>query len=112
MPELTLGNHYQQFLDNWYSKLKRLYLSLMEDIVQFCDKTIIKKTKEITTTKQSLKASTNDNRLQEIKAELMKIKESSKKIYSKNSIHRNTKPLFSVILTVKKMMQHKIEQEN
>ena len=112
MLKLTLRNQYQQFLDNWYSKLKQFYSSLMEDIVQFCDKTIIQKTREITTTKQSLKASANDNRFQEIKAELMKIKESSKKIYSKNSIHRNTKPLFSLMLTVKKMMQHKIEKEN
>ena len=46
----------------------------MEDFVQFCDKTI-NKTQEITTTELSLKTSTNNNQLQEIKAEIMKNEE-------------------------------------
>ena len=33
-------------------------------------------------------------------------------VNSKNSIHLNIKPLFRVIPTVKKMMQHEIDQEN
>ena len=36
--ELTIGNHDQKFLDNWYSKQKQFLLSLMKDIVQFCEK--------------------------------------------------------------------------
>ena len=74
MLEPTIGNHNQEFLDNWYSKLKQFSLSLMEDFVQFCDKTI-NKTQEITTTELSLKTSTNNNQLQEIKAEIMKNEE-------------------------------------
>ena len=38
--EPTLGNHDQEFLDNWYSKQKQFLLSLMKDIVQFCAKSI------------------------------------------------------------------------
>ena len=40
MLEPTIGNHDQNFLDNWYSKLKQFSLTLMHDIVKFCDKTI------------------------------------------------------------------------
>ena len=40
MLETTIGNHDQNFLDKWYLKLKQFSLSLMEDIVQVCDKTI------------------------------------------------------------------------
>ena len=72
MLEPTIGNHNQEFLDNWYSKLKQFSLSLMEDIAQFCDKTINITTQEITTTESSLKTSTKNNRFQEIKAEIMK----------------------------------------
>ena len=52
----------------------------MEDIAQFCDKTINITTQEIITTESSLKSSTNNNRFQETKAEIIKKEESSKKI--------------------------------
>ena len=52
----------------------------MEDIVQFCDKTINITTQEITTTESSLKTSTHNDLFKEIKAEIMKNEESSKKI--------------------------------
>ena len=78
--EPTIGNHDQEFLDNWYSKLKQFSLSLMEDIVQFCEKTIDKTTQELATTESSLKANTHKNRFQEIKTEIMKNEESSKKL--------------------------------
>ena len=55
MLEPTIGNHNKEFLDNWYSKLKQFSLSLMEDIVQFCDKTINTTTQEIITTESSFK---------------------------------------------------------
>ena len=59
MLEPTIRNHDQHFLDNWYSKLKQFSLSLMKDIVQFCDKTINATTTEISTTETSLKSNTN-----------------------------------------------------
>ena len=53
MPEPQIRNHYQQFLDNWPSKLKQFLLSQMKDIVQFCDKIIDATTTEISTTETS-----------------------------------------------------------
>ena len=45
--EPTIGNHDQEFLDNWYSKQKQFSLSLTKDIVQFCDKAINKSTQKV-----------------------------------------------------------------
>ena len=45
--EPTIGNHDQEFLDNWYLKQKQFSLLLMKDIVQFCDKTINKSAQDI-----------------------------------------------------------------
>ena len=53
MPEPPIRNHYQHFLDNWHSKLKQFLLSLMKDIVQFCDKLIDATTTETSTTETS-----------------------------------------------------------
>ena len=80
MLEPTIGKHDQEYLDNLYSKLKQFSLSLMKEIVQFCDKIINITIQELTTTVSSLKTSTNNNRFQEIEAEVMKNEESSKNI--------------------------------
>ena len=77
--EPTIGNHNHEFVDNWYSKLKQFSLILMEYIVEFCDNTLITTTQEIITTESLLKTSTNNNRLQKLKAKIMKNKELSKK---------------------------------
>ena len=45
--EPTIGNHDQEFLDNWYSKQKQFSLLVMEDILQFCEKTINKTVPDI-----------------------------------------------------------------
>ena len=45
--EPTIANRDQEFLDNWYSKQKQFSLSLMKDIVQFCDKSINKTAQDI-----------------------------------------------------------------
>ena len=37
--KLTIGNHNQEILDNWYRKPKTFSLSMMKDIVTFWDKT-------------------------------------------------------------------------
>ena len=50
MLDPPIGNHEQNFLDNWYSKLKQFSLSVKKDIVKFCDQTIDATTTEITTT--------------------------------------------------------------
>ena len=77
--EPTIGNHNHEFVDNWYSKLKQFFLISMEYIVEFCDNTLITTTQEIITTESLLKTSTNKNRLQKLKAKIMKNEELSKK---------------------------------
>ena len=78
MLEPTLGNQNQKFLYNWHSKLKQVFLSLMEDILQFCNKTINITIQELITNESPLKASINyNNWFQEIKVEIMKNEESS-----------------------------------
>ena len=61
----------------------------MEDFVQFCDRTITIIT-QIITTESLLKTSANNNnhQFQEIKAEIMKNEESSKKILRKRKFKK------------------------
>ena len=70
MLEPTITNHDQNFLDHWYSKLKQFSLSLMKDIVQFCDKTIDKTATEISTTETSLKSNTNQEQFKALQSEI------------------------------------------
>ena len=79
MLEPTIGNHDQNFLDNWYSKLKNFSLTLMGDIVKFCDKTITETNVEINKTETSLKASTDQEQFQAIKNEIINNEEAAKK---------------------------------
>ena len=37
--EPTVGNYDQEFIDNWYSNLKDFSLTLMKQIVTYCEKT-------------------------------------------------------------------------
>ena len=56
MVEPTISNHGQFFIEN---NLKQFSLSLMKDIVQFCDKTMTETTSKIDKLKTSLKSNTN-----------------------------------------------------
>ena len=80
MLEPTIGNHDEHFLDNWYSKLKQFSLSLMKEIVQFCDKTIDATTTEISTTETSLKSNTNQEQFKAIQSEIKNNKAAARKI--------------------------------
>ena len=80
MLEPTIGNHDQNFLDNWYSKLKQFSLSLMKDIVQFCDKTIDATATEINTTESSLKSNTNQEQFKAIQSEIKSNEAAARKI--------------------------------
>ena len=80
MLERTIGNHDEHFLDNWYSKLKQFSLSLMKEIVQFCDKTIDATTTEISTTETSLKSNTNQEQFKAIQSEIKNNKAAARKI--------------------------------
>ena len=70
MLEPTIGNHDQNFLHNWSSKLKQFLLSLMKDIVQFCDITTDATTTEISTTETPLKNNTNREQFKAIQSEI------------------------------------------
>ena len=78
--EPTIGNHDQNFLDDWYSKLKQFSLSLMKDIVQFCDETIDAATTEISTTESSLKSNTNQEQFKAIHSKIKNNEAAAKKI--------------------------------
>ena len=70
MLEPMIGNHDQNFLDNWYSKLEKCSLSLLKNIVQFCDKIIDTTTTEIRTTENSLKSNTSQEKFKAIQIEI------------------------------------------
>ena len=53
--EPTIGNQKQQYLDNWYTKLKDFSIILMKDIVKFCDGAIQEICALINSTEVSLK---------------------------------------------------------
>ena len=53
--EPTLGNHDQEFLDNWFSKLNEFSLILMDCIVSYCGKTLEKTNNDISATETALK---------------------------------------------------------
>ena len=60
MLEPTIANNDQCFLDNWYSgTLKEFSVSLMKNIVQFCELTMAEITTGINKTETPLKSSTN-----------------------------------------------------
>ena len=80
MLEPTIGNQDQNFLDNWYSKLKQCLLSLMKDIVQFCDKTTDATTTEISTTETSRKNNTNQEQFKAIQSEIKNSEAAARKI--------------------------------
>ena len=80
MLEPTIGNQDQNFLDNWNSKLKQFLLSLMKDIVQFCDKTIDATTTEISTTETSRKNNTNQEQFKAIQSEIKNSEAAARKI--------------------------------
>ena len=45
--EPTIGNSYQEFIDNWYRNMKEFSFILVKDIVPFCGKTIEEAAKNI-----------------------------------------------------------------
>ena len=80
MLEPTIGNQDQNFLDNWNSKLKQFLLSLMKDIVQFCDKATDATTTEISTTETSRKNNTNQEQFKAIQSEIKNSEAAARKI--------------------------------
>ena len=84
----TIGNHDQNFLDNWYSKLKQFLLSLMKDIIQFYDKTMEAATTEISTTETSLKSNTNQEQFKTIQSEIKNNEAAARKILQQRKLKK------------------------
>ena len=84
----TIGNHDQNFLDNWYSKLKQFVLSLMKDIIQFYDKTMDATTTEISTTETSLKSNTNQEQFKMIQSEIKNNEAAARKILQQRKLKK------------------------
>ena len=81
--EPTIGNPDQEFSDNWYSKQKQFSLSLMKDIVQFCDKTISKTGRDIKNTESSLKRNASQSHYHVIQTEINANEDSTRKVLQK-----------------------------
>ena len=77
--EPAIGNHDQEFLDHWYSKQKQFLLSLMKDIVQFCDKTINKPAQDIQNTESSLKKNASQSQYHANQTEINANEDSARK---------------------------------
>ena len=84
----TIGNHDQNFLDNWYSKLKQFVLSLMKDIIQFYDKTMDATTTEISTIETSLKSNTNQEQFKMIQSEIKNNEAAARKILQQRKLKK------------------------
>ena len=84
----TIGNRDQNFLDNWYSKLKQFLLSLMKDIIQFYDKTMDATTTEISTTETSLKSNTNQEQFKMIQSEIKNNEAAARKILQQRKLKK------------------------
>ena len=56
--EPTIGNHDQEFLDNWYQKLNKFSFELMGDIVKFCETTKTNVSEQIKQVEETLKSKT------------------------------------------------------
>lgn len=78
--EPTLGNHDQEFLDNWFSKLNEFSLNLMNDIVTFCDKTIAKTNEDVKNTEFALKSATEKEEFEQIERAIKTNEESTKRL--------------------------------
>ena len=74
------GNHDLELFDYWYSKQKQFSLSLMEDIVEFCDKTINKTPQDINNTESSLKRNVSPNQYYAIQTEINGNEDSTRKV--------------------------------
>ena len=89
--EPTIGNHDQEFLDNWYSKQKQFSLSLMKekDIVQFCDRTVHKSAQDIIKTESSLKRNASQSQHHAIQTEINANEDSTKKVLQQRKFKKN-----------------------
>ena len=90
MLEPTIDKHDQFFLDNWCSK--PFFLSLVKDIVQFCEKNVAETTSEINKTETSLRSNTNQEQFKAIKTEIQSNETATKKILQQRKFKKSINP--------------------
>ena len=78
--EPTIGNHDQEFLDNWNQLFKDFSLVLMKNIVSFCDQTLTATTTEVKTTEQTLKHNMEKQEFADVEQVITQNEETTKRI--------------------------------
>ena len=61
--EPSIGNHDEQFLSKWSERMQEFSLTLMKDIVEYCDKTTTKASEEIHTMQKEIDESFDDKKI-------------------------------------------------
>ena len=64
--EPSIGNQDEEFLETWHEKLRSFSLTLMSQVITFCDQTINKVNEEIQKIKAELHAKLDRNKREEI----------------------------------------------
>ena len=70
--EPSIGNHSEQFLNNWHERLQSFSLTLMSDVLTFCEKTIETVSIEIKQTQKELNNKLENEEREEINATFKK----------------------------------------
>ena len=73
--EPSIGNHDEAFLTKWNEKLVKFSRELTQDVIEFCDSTIVETTAKITETKDNLVKSSTQSQAKEITVTLEKNQE-------------------------------------
>ena len=73
--EPSIGNHDDEFLQEWYEDLNNFLLTRMEKTVQFCDKTITTTKSNINQIEEDLRKKTAPSNFKEVREEVKKNKD-------------------------------------
>ena len=91
--ERSIGNHNDEFLQQWYEDVTKFLLKHMEATVKFCEKTITATKSSTNETENDLKRKTVPTNFNEVKEEVKRNKEgySTKLIQKKSKQYHNLK---------------------
>ena len=78
--EPSIGNQGSKFIETWHERLQAFSLTLISNVINFCDRTIENASELIEKTIRELNQQLNDNEREEIIAALQKNDEVNKKI--------------------------------
>ena len=78
--EPTIGNHDQEFLDEWYQILDQTSFTLINKIVKFCEKTVVNATTDIKAIELSLKKNMEKEEFEKIEDAINQNDEANKRM--------------------------------